>query len=298
MEQDEINVDTADKCEEGAVYASSIGMFGDDSFENENNITEIHGMSFKDLEHEISTENAKDNDKAYVFIRNCHNIYKNPLKPAGLLNKGIQKVDPKSHKVDRFYNHSTISTSLKDGYAGLNLRLGKIMVQKEFILDIEKADMTIISDPTRSSFGLFAVEVTRSEREEIGKMINNSLKNININYSVITDFLIGAKLIVNNAVNDIKNLFNRNANNSTESKHFDYNKLVCSTYVAYILAKCCPKIREELAKQPFDFNTVTPNKLVDELSECRLLFNGIWNMYDKDKAFYLNKHPEFKIYDK
>lgn len=296
MKQDEINVDTANKCEEGAVYASSIGMFGDDD-SSENDITEIKSMNFKDLEHEISTENKKDDEKAYVFIRNVHSVYINPLKPASILNKGIQAVDPKSNKVNKFYNHSTISASLKDGFAGLNLRLGKIMVQKEYINDVKKSEFTNICDPNRSSFGLFAVEVTNSERIEIEKMINNSLKNININYSVITDFLIGMKLIANNTINDIKNLFNRNAN-STESKHFDMNKLVCSTFVAYILAKCCPKIREEFRQQPFDFNTVTPNKLVDEISECKLIFNGMWNMYDKDRDYFIKNNPKYKIYNK
>lgn len=287
MESDGIVLDVADKCEEGCVYASSIGIF-DDSSEENNDVTEIQSVSFNDLMHETSTEVKRiEVSSDYVYIRNIKSVYMNPIRPVAILDKGIKIVDPKTESDGDFYNHSTINDSLDDGFAGLVLRDPRIsQVQREFIMHPEKNSLTKLADPMRSLYTIFSVPVTKSEKKEIGKMIINALNNSKINYSIITNFIIGAKLITQNSINFIKNLFDF----SSESKHFDSNNLVCSTFVAYILAKCCPNIKREFVKHPFDLYTITPNQLVDRIPGCKRCFHGIWSMYDEDKMRYIENN--------
>lgn len=101
MEIDNIITDEADKCEEGCVYSSSLGMFGD---ENNKDITEIKSIDFNDLNKECSKE-SKEIDKKdirYVFIRNVRGVYKNPLSPVATLDKGIRIADGVSKKITNF----------------------------------------------------------------------------------------------------------------------------------------------------------------------------------------------------
>lgn len=295
METDNIFMDKADKCEEGCVYSSSVGMFGD---EENNDVTEIKSMTFDDLKKECSTEENKNKEKPYyVFIRNIHGVYKNPLTLTNILDKGIKIADGNSEKDHKFYNHSTMSYKLNDGFAGLTMDSNECQVKEEYVTQPEKVRYTSGCKSDKSEYSVFAVEVSKSEYDEIVKMINNAISNINIKYSVITNFLIGIKLISNNIKEFFDSKFKKD-NFSSESKHFDQNKLVCSTFVAYVLTKCCPFIKDYLAKQTFNWDTITPNKLISELPKCKKLFGGTWDKYNENVKKYIEKHPEFKKYYK
>lgn len=272
---------------EGAVYASSLGMFGD-SEENEEPY-EISSMNFSDLKKEISMEGVKlDNEHEYIFIRNVRSVYKNKLEPSAILDKGIKLVD-KEAKDSKFYNHSTLNVSLKDGFIGLTADKvnKKTSVKQEFITRPEATVYTNTCDPKKSQYGVFAIPVTKQQKQEISKMLNNSLHNPNIDYSTMTNFLIGAKLILNKL--GLK---------SSESHHFDDTKLVCSSFVAYILLKCCPDLAEEFKKHNIDYSKLTPNSITRAIPNCRKLFGGYWINYEKDVQTYLKRHPELNKYYK
>lgn len=296
MKIDNIITDEADKCEEGCVYSSSLGMFGDESNKD---VTEIKSIDFNDLNKECSKESKEiaKKDVRYVFIRNIHGVYKNPLAPAATLDKGIRIADGLSKKDHKFYNHSTMSCTLTDGFAGLTMDSSAFQVKEEYVTQPEKVNYTSGCRPDKSEYSIFSVEVTKTEYEEIKKMINNAMSNVNIKYSIITDFLIGIKLISNNIKNFFTSKF-RKDNFSSESKHFDENKLVCSTFVAYVLIKCSSSIREYMSKKVFNWDTVTPNRLISNLPNCKKLFSGTWDKYNETAKKYIEKHPEFKKYYK
>lgn len=295
MKNDNIFEDEADKCEESCVYSSSLGIFGD---EENRDTTEIKSMSFNDFIKECSIESAQNKEKPYcIFIRNVHGVYKNLLSPTNLLDKGIKIADGPSKKDHKFYNHSTMNYVLNDGFAGLTMDSNSCQVKQEYITQPERVKYTAGCKSDKSEFSVFCVQVNKSEYNEIVKMINNAISNVNIKYSVITNFLIGIKLISE----DIKNFFIskfKKDNFSSESKHFDENKLVCSTFVAYVLIKCSSSIKEFISNKKFNWDTVTPNKLISNLPNCKKLFSGTWDKYNEICKNYVEKHPEFKKYYK
>lgn len=285
---DGIITDEDDKCEEGTIYASSLGMFGDES-----DVSHIKSMSFNDLLHETSTEAKKfdKKDVEYVFIRNIKGVYKNPLSPTAFLDKGIKLVDSKVSKKDRsFFNHSTMSTSLKDGFVGLTLDGKEYTAKREFITQPEKVRYTSTCKPDKSKYTVYAIEVTKEERKNIEGMLNNAVSNARIKYDVITNLLIGIKLIKNDIFGNKKQ--------STEAKRFDENKFVCSTFVAYILAKCCPSIAAAYKNKTFDYDRLSPNQLINETPGKHKIFEGIWSEYNQELAKFLKKHPEMNKYNK
>ena len=119
-------------------------------------------------------------------------------------------------------------------------------------------------------------------------MLDNSLNNTNIDYSVISNFLIGAKLVLNKT----KYLL------SKESHQFNDTTLVCSTFVAYVLMKCCPNIADEFKKRNINYEAITPNSITNVIPDCKKLFGGYWINYDKDVKTYINRHPELSKYYK
>lgn len=272
---------------EGAVYASSIGMFGDSEENNEEPYT-ISTISFNYLMKEVSTESIKYNeDIEYIFIRNVKGVYKNKLSPTNILDKGIRLVDKRS-KDKAFYNHSTINTTLNDNFVGLTLDNDKRSVKRESIVHTEFTKYTNGCDQNLSTYTIFAIPVTKNERQEIEKMLNNAINNPNINYSVITNFLIGLKLIHNKLHQDT----------SIESHQFNDTNLVCSTFIAYILTKCSSKIKNIFDKKNIDYSRITPNGLTNAIPDCKKLFSGVWKDYDNDLQKYLKKHPELAKYHK
>lgn len=273
---------------EGSVYSSSTGVFN----ENDESSTTIESVDFNDLLNETSMESKNKNDGdnvEYIFIRNIQGIYKNILNPTNLLDKGIKLIDQNA-KDGISYNHSTISTNLKDGFVGLTLDSNKYQAKKEYILHTDRNRYTNGCDNTKSKYAIFAIPVTKEERQDIEDMIINSEHNENIRYSIFTNFLIGLNLFAN--------LSNKNIYKSIESKQFNEVKLVCSTFIGYILSKCCPSIKKAFSENYLNFDRITPNRLVNEIPNCRKLFGGIWKDYNSDLLKYLNKHPEFKKYDK
>ena len=274
---------------EGTVYASSIGMFGD-SEENSEEPYEITSMNLLDLKNEVSMESIKlEPNQDLIFIRNVGAVYKSKLSISNVLDKGIKMVDNRA-KDHHFYNHSTISTSLSDGFIGLTLDKSnnKSAVKTEFITDPDKTLYTSGCDPNKSKYGIFAIKVTKQEKQEITKMLNNSLNNTNIDYSVISNFLVGAKLVLNKTKYFL----------SKESHQFNDTTLVCSTFVAYVLMKCCPNIADEFKKRNINYEAITPNSITNVIPDCKKLFGGYWINYDKDVKTYIKKHPELAKYYK
>lgn len=288
---DDIFVDEAKKCGEGSVYSSSLGMFGDESNKE---ITNIKSVNFNDYLHETSTEAKKfDTQKEYVFIRNISGVYKNIFQPANFLNKGIKLVDGKVSKKDKhFFNHSTMSVSLKDGFIGLTFDGTKYSAKYEYVTDIDKNRYTSTCNPNKSKYTVYGIEVSKKERKDIEGMLTNAVHNANINYDIFTNFLIGLRLIVSKFVPDKKE------EKSIESKKFSETNFVCSTFIAYILSKCCPTIADAYKNKRFNYNRLSPNQLINETPHKHKLFEGVWSDYNKDLAKFLEKHPEMKKYNK
>jgi len=258
---------------EGAVYSSSIGMF------DENEGVEVKSMDFDDLINEVSIESQKDEERYYVFIRNVSAKYKNPLALTNLLDKGIKLVDEKTK--DGFFNHSTISYSLKDGFVGLTLDSNIHKAKHEYLTDISKNRYTSTVDDTKAKYVVYVLEVTKSEYDKVKRMLDYSLRSVKLDYSIITNFFIGLKLIGN------KLGFNKH---STESNNFERYKLVCSTFVAYILVKCVSSIKSKFSKK--DIFMMSPNEIVNSIPGLKHMFGGIWKDYNKDLSKYISRHPE------
>ena len=264
---------------EGVTYSSSVGMF------DGNEGVEVKSMDFDDLISEVSTESQKDDEKYYVFIRNVSSKYKNPLELTNLIDKGIKLVDKETK--DGFFNHSTISYSLKDGFVGLTLDSNIHKAKREYLTDTSKNHYTSTADDTKSKYVVYMLEVSKSEYDKIKDMIDYSVRAIKLDYSVITNFFIGLKLIGN------KLGFNRQ---STESNKFERYKLVCSTFVAYILAKCVSSIKMKFSKK--DMFTMTPNDIVNRIPGLKHAFGGIWKDYNKDCDKYILRHPKLHKFTK
>lgn len=223
-------------------------------------------------------------NKYYVFIRNYDSVNTNIT--SSVFHNAIKLVDNKNKTTNIIYTHSTINTVLNDNFLGLSPNDHSNLYIEVIDPKNRTDNMTKrigFNDVTKSIFSVWYSEISKKDYILLQQILNEHIKHKDkISYS----YLNLGKIGINKIVDKILKLFKRDKSN--EALEIKEEKLVCSTFVAYIL-----KFLDKFKTKINDYNLYTPTDIVSKL-EFTHLVSGKWNEYDDLINDIVKKNPEFE----
>lgn len=223
-------------------------------------------------------------NKFYVFIRN-YNTVSDGIGD-NIFRKGIKVVDTANPLLNIIYTHSTINTVLNDNFIGLspnsfsNLYIEVIDPKNR---SAHNTKMIGHNNAEKSLFSVWYSEISKSDYILLQKLLNEHIKHKD---KITYNYLNIGKIAVNKIVNRILNVVK--SNKSSEALEITNEKLVCSTFVAYIL-----KFLNKFKNKIDDFTLYSPTDIVSKL-DFKHLVSGKWVEYNDLISDIINKNPEFK----
>lgn len=237
-----------------------------------------------------------DKNSTYIYLRSYNPSYKRKLSSSSLLKQGINIVETKP----MIANHIAIGFDLNDEFYGVTFFAHPNLSLEECSNTKSNAYMRSCKKKT-SVQTVFALEVSKEEREAVKNMvINCSEKNL-IHYGISQNFKVAKKGInakffgtdeknaktpeySNYSENDFEdNELELEKNQKTKLPKFRENKknnFVCSNFAAYVLYQNVPKTRQYFDENFEDILLVGPSD-VASVPGFFPVFTSTWISYDK-----------------
>ena len=276
------------KSDEGGCYESSLGVFEDGSENNENDIADVYIDDDYFMDKDKSKESIKQETlNNRIFLRLYKAVYKGHLNPANLITTGINIMDDESITGDTF-NHSSVNFNLMDNFIGLTTG-GNSSSKFESCTDNKDNPYMDSLDMNKSKFSVFEIPVYGTEYNMFKKIILSTINNKSIKYSIYK-LNSCAKHIIDYKIH----------NKSGESIDYFKNNtnFVCSTFIAYVMSVSSNRIRDYFKKNNINPLNVSPSELTKIFPNCRFLFSGKTNEYNKILNKFIIKNNSYKIFVK
>lgn len=212
----------------------------------------------------------------WIFIRLISSTYV-PKSPANigksLAYKAIRYINVNSMD----WNHSAINTKLTDDYLTMEPRLMK----ESLIRAVETKGV----DPDKTFIGIFGLEVTEDEYNQVNDYINKALANSDKFSYYWQDYPRLGIHILKNRITD----------KYYSEPEFNTYRFVCSTLVAYILYQSVGKVRDWYLANDLHPLDTSPAELV-YLPDIRVLYQCKLTDYMRSTMEFVARHPEFRGY--
>lgn len=235
----------------------------------------------------------------YIFIRIYDPAYSNPFYIANLLKGGIKitLVNPQDN-----YSHSAINFYLTDDFYGLTSG-GKYQLAKESCVRPEENKYMKHGNPEKSTQVTYALKVTEEEYEYIHEFVKLYYESPKVRYNVFLNFQIGFFTINRKffTSKDKKQFgtvkYPKTTGSKKKQSNYLYveNNFICSTFIAYTLENCIPKIAEWFKEKEINYRFVNVPDLIYIPGMTRL-FSSTWSEYEAAAEQFVSEYPEFKPY--
>lgn len=235
----------------------------------------------------------------YIFIRLYNPAYINPFYIANILKGGIKAT--LINKEDD-YSHSAINFTLDDNFYGLTSG-GKYQLARESCVRPKENKYMKHGNPKKSTQVVYAMKVTEEEYEYIREFVKVYYESPEVRYNVFLNFQIGFFTINRKffTAKEKKQFGNLKYPKTTQSKKkqseylYVENNFICSTFLAYVLENCIPKIKNWFEEKNINYRFVNVPDLI-YIPGMTKLFSSTWADYEEAAEQFVKEYPEFEAY--
>ncbi|MCR5063339.1 MAG: hypothetical protein K6A89_08665 [Treponema sp.] len=244
-------------------------------------------------------ENTEQQPYKYIFIRLYNPVYSNPFYIANILKGGIKAT--LINKEDD-YSHSAINFTLDDDFYGLTSG-GKYQLARESCVRPKENKYMKHGNPKKSTQVVYAMKVTEEEYEFVREYVKVYHESPSVRYNVFLNFQIGFFTINRKffTAKEKKQFGNLKYPKTTYSKKkqqeylYVENNFICSTFLAFVLENCIPKVRSWFEEKNINYRFVNVPDLMYIPGMTRL-FSSTWSDYDEAVRQFVEEYPEFEDY--
>lgn len=237
-------------------------------------------------------------EKEFIFLRLLTNEYKHE-GVIGWAWKGMVKTQGTASD-GICYTHAELNTDLNDSFIGMT-GFGDNAAKVESIMDISNHPYLYKMDPYKAIFSVFAIPVSKVDRENVRKLLEYSVSGEKIFCFYCPDAILMPGRHTSNK-NKVKKygpfpeIEDEQPLVLPMGNYFEDYKFLCSGFVAHVLKKGIKRIRNFMNVYDMDTHGFTVSDLVDHIPGIQKLYSATYINYEAATRNFVKNNPEWAKY--